>query len=73
MDVKAEIKRIIEHVKLQPNSIERNKTISHLYDAQFAANGLTASAPQMLDDSKDNCTCPAGAIRVDCPVHSSPK
>lgn len=65
----SEIQALIDKVKQQPNSLERNKVISHLQDARAWAITLRArlgTAPHPAEQ----CTCPQGAIDAKCPIHA---
>lgn len=67
--ISEDIQHLIEQVKTLPNSLERNKTTSHLEDARVWAKQLEnkfSHAPHPADQ----CTCPAGAVDAKCPVHA---
>ena len=64
-----QIKHLIEQAKTLPNSLERNKTISHLEDARVWARQLENKYSQAPHPA-DQCICPNGAIDAKCPVHA---
>lgn len=63
-----DIKGLIDKTKALPNSLERNKIVSHLEDAKAHAIALQyrlGTAP----DIGVECSCIAGAVDVHCPKH----
>jgi hypothetical protein len=66
--IATDIKVLIDKVKALPNSLERNKIVSHLEDAKAHAIALQ----YRLGDAPDiatHCTCLPGAVDTSCPVH----
>ncbi len=68
MDITDQIINLTEAVKALPNSLARNKVMSHLHDARVWSQELK---PKSTDEPKAECTCPVGGIRADCPVHGN--
>jgi hypothetical protein len=73
MDTSDQIASLIERVRTFPNSLARNKCMSHLHDALVWAEKL---APMQNTDAEPKanaeCICPVGGRRRDCPVHQQP-
>lgn len=65
-----QIQSLIDEIKQDPNSLERNKMVSHLEDAKAYAIAQTAKVPSSLAATAPaSCTCVMGAIARDCPQH----
>lgn len=83
MSYPAEIQKLIDQIKKEPNSLARNKTVSHLEDA--LAHAYRMRQPEPLPEPPPEapggyvptretaCTCPpyAGVVAKDCPVHAN--
>lgn len=65
-----DIQKIIDRVKKMPNSLHRNKTVSHLEDAKAHAY-LLNEAPLPEAPPEGECTCVMGARDRNCPAHGS--
>lgn len=77
------ISDILTAAKELPNSLERNKLISHLNDAYFVAYYIEAKGRDKLAQSNvvgidieniekqlsEICICPAGSLDTACPIH----
>lgn len=75
------IKDIITAVKALPNSLERNKTVSHLEDARVWMHSIefkegnrygvppTQRKDLEAEDLGLRCSCPEGAVDSHCPIH----
>jgi len=69
MDTPETIASLIEQVKALPNSLARNKTVSHLADAQVWAEKLEPLKNTEAEaQAAAECICPAGGRRRDCPA-----
>jgi hypothetical protein len=67
--ISQKIQQIIDEVKSEKNSEERNRIVSHLKDAQAHAVAREKKY-QDAPHPADQCICPEGAQATDCPVHS---
>ena len=74
MDYNRNISELIEAIKADKSILQpwRNKAIARVEEAQaFVRMGLTSTTRTADQVSSDkSCTCPVGAIRSDCPIHS---
>lgn len=66
------IKDLIIAAKALPNSLERNKSVSHLEDARVWMESLELKEGKRYGvppESSHTCICPPGAVDPNCPVH----
>lgn len=68
--ISREIQNVIDMVGAEKNSQERNKIVSHLTDAKYAAMALESKF-QTAPHPADQCTCPVGAVDKQCPLHGT--
>ena len=68
MSYSDQITSLIDALKLEPNSEERNKLISKLKDAWAWAKVLDWKYKEVPNEPSD-CTCAPSYTAKDCPVH----
>lgn len=68
MSVSKHIDDLITLYKSKPNGEIRNKVLSHLKDAKYAAMALE-HYENKAPHPADQCTCPLGAVDEECPLH----
>ena len=71
--ISQQIQAIIDEVKQQSNSLERNKIVSHLEDAKAWAIRQEVQVPKRLLETEPyvvgGCTCLPGSRDKTCPTH----
>lgn len=78
MNTKSTIQSLIDQTKKLPNSLERNKLVSHLENARLIAALMEYQTGERYDQTFTPdlpekayiCTCPTGGRDTMCAVHS---